>query len=136
MRVADKSMTSDEYIYNLAKRKAKIIKMLYDAIKTSSIDCVKFSSGALKCFSFPVNMDESRFTYPNDINKDVFDMQYEQEVEINEWKGQVMITKKGNFLVRSDTHEVYDYDIYLNSSKLVKIGVLRLVNNQKQIVKS
>ena len=136
IRAQDNSMTSDEYIYDLAKRKAKIIKMLYDTIKTSSIDCVKYSSGDLKCFSFPVNLDESHFTYPNDIDKDVFDRQYDQEVEINEWKGQVMMTKKGNFLLRPDTKEVYDYDIYLSSGKLVKIGILRLVNEQKQIVKS
>jgi hypothetical protein len=138
IRAQDNSMTSDEYIYNLAKRKAKIINMLYDTIRKASIDCVKFppeSKEHLKCFSFPVNLDQARFTYPNDISQDILDFQYEQEVELNQWKGEVLITKKGNFLIQPDSNNVYDYDIYLNSGKLVKIGVLRIVNEKKQIVK-
>jgi hypothetical protein len=138
IRSQDKSLTSDEYIYKIAQKKATIIKMLLDTVKNASIDCSlnAKSHGGMKCFSFPVNLKESEYTYALDINDEMFDDQYKKDVEVNEWKGSVLITKKGNFLVRPDTNEVYDYDLYLESGKLVKIGVLRIVDEKKQIVKS
>ncbi len=140
IRTQDKSFTTDEHIYNLAKKKATIVNMLLDHVKKASVDCAlnakeHLSKGEVKCFAFPVNLDENSFSYQLDMNDETFDNQYVKDIEQGEWKGQILVTKKGNFLIRPDTNEVYDYDLYLESGKLVRIGYLRIVGNEKHIVK-
>lgn len=136
LRTHDNGLTTDEYIYGIAKKKANIINSLLENVKKASIDCAinTKASQKLTCFNFPVNFEEGKFTYALDINDDTFDIQYNKNIEINEWKGQVLITKKGNFLIRPETNEVYDYDIYLESNKLVKIGILKIIDNKKNII--
>lgn len=138
MQSADHSMTSDQHIRNMAERKAKIINGFLQSMKQASIDCALNSKGmeqgSLKCFSFPVNMDENDRSFTYDIRSDKQDHQYTPTVMGSEWKGRVMMTKKGNFLVRPDTHEVYDYDIYLATSRLVKVGVLNVVDGNKRVI--
>ncbi len=141
IRTQDKSNTTDEHIYNLAKKKATIVNMLLEHVKKSSVDCAlnakeHLSKGEVKCFAFPVNLDENSFAYQLDMNDETFDNQYVKDVEQGEWKGQVLVTKKGNFLIRPDTNEVYDYDLYLESGKLVRIGFLKIVGNEKHIVRN
>lgn len=141
IRTQDKSFTTDEHIYNLAKKKATIVNLLLDHVKKSSVDCAlnakeHSTKGQVKCFAFPVNLDENSFAYQLDMNDETFDNQYTKDVEQGEWKGQVLVTKKGNFLIRPDTNEVYDYDLYLESGKLVRIGFLKIVGNEKHIIKN
>ena len=141
IRVQDNSSTTDEHIYKLAKKKAQIINLLLDNIKKASVDCAlnakaHSSVGQVKCFAFPVNLKDEELSYQYDMNDETFDNQYANEVEQSEWKGQVLITKKGNFVIRSETNEVFDYDLYMDSGKLVRIGYLRIVGNQKQVVKN
>jgi len=144
IRVQDNSMTSDEYIYGLAKKKASIVNMFLDTLKQASVDCALNNKGNteegdtkpnLKCFSFPVNLKDSNIAYMHELKDELMDEQKEKEVERREWKGEVLVTKKGNFLVRPGTNEVYDYDIYLASKKLVKVGVLKVVDNKRHIVR-
>lgn len=135
IRTQDDSMTSDEYIYNLAKRKNKIISMFLDVLKQSSIDCALNNTPGVKCFSFPVNLKESEYTYDLDIKDEILDEQMSRALETVEWKGEVLVTKKGNFLLRKETNEVYDYDVYLTNQKLVKIGILKIVDDKKTIMR-
>jgi superfamily II DNA or RNA helicase len=134
LKTVDDGMTSDEYLYKLAKKKAKIINNLLEVMKKASIDCALNAKthGNLRCFSLPVNIKDDVLLYHLDIQQDTLDEQYAREITKNEWKGEVLITKKGNFLIRPETNEVYDYDIYIESGKLVKIGVLKVVNNQRK----
>lgn len=135
IRSQDKSLTSDEHIYTSAKRKAKIVTEFLDLMKKASVDCALNAKvhGNLRCFAFPVNIAEDKIIYKNDIATDLSDAQYTSEIEKNEWQGEVMTTKKGNYLIRRETNEVYDYDIYIESGRLVKLGVLKVVNGRKII---
>jgi hypothetical protein len=137
IKTQDNSLTSDEHIYGIAKKKAKIINMMLDLVKQASVDCAlnAKSHSNMRCFSFPVNLNSMELTYKSDMKDELFDYQYVKDIETKEWYGEVLITKKGNFLIRPDTNEVYDYDLYLESGKLVKIGILRIVDNKKLIVK-
>lgn len=137
IKTQDNSLTSDEHIYGIAKKKAKIINTLLDLVKQASVDCAlnAKSHSNMRCFSFPVNLDPMELTYKPDMKDELFDYQYVKDIETKEWNGEVLITKKGNFLIRPDTNEVYDYDLYLDSGKLVKIGILKIVDNKKLIVK-
>ena len=138
LRKSDNSMTTDQYIYDIAKRKKKIIKSLLDIMQKSSVDCALNAKAhdRLRCFAFPINLNESSATYQLDLAQEVNDADYKTMVETKEWEGEVLFTKKGNFLIRPDTNEVYDYDIYLDSGKLVKIGVLEVEDGKRKILKS
>ena len=124
IRTQDKSMTSDEYILDIAKRKAKIINEFLTCMQRSSVDCALNAKkhGGIKCFAYPINIKSNAITFKPDIALDVQDAQYEAEVETHEWMGKVLKTKQGDFLVRPDTLEVYDYSLYESSGRLVKLG--------------
>jgi hypothetical protein len=137
IRVKDKSMTSDQYLYDIAKRKKSIVDSMLDLMKRASVDCAfnaKYHSN-LRCFSFPVNIAEDKFTFTFDMSRETYDNQYKQEIEEKNWKGQVLVTKKGRFLIRRETNEVYDYDIYVDAGRLTKLGQLVITDDGKRIIK-
>lgn len=129
IQAQDKSLTTDEYIYNLAKKKNKIITQILDVIKGSAVDCpLNTSAHKIKCYSFPVNIEEDK-----NVNNVYDDEEY---IEKNEWKGYILNTKKGVFIVNPNTNDVYDYEIYINSNKLVKLGKLVTMDNGKKAIKN
>lgn len=127
IRTQDKGLTSDEHIYVMAKKKAEIINQFLDLMKRASVDCaINAKKGDdLKCFAYPVNIDEDKLTFTLNITSDQSNAQYMSMVLENEWKGEVYMTRKGNFLIRRETGEVYDFDMYEASGRLVKLGVLK-----------
>jgi hypothetical protein len=138
IKTLDKGKTSDEHIFDIAKRKKSIIDNILELLKRASVDCALngHTHPGLKCYSFPVNIDENQVTFTYDISHELEDYQYANIVDKQEFEGEVYITKKGNFLINKITNEVYDYDIYINSKKLVKIGTLKIVGKEKQIIKN
>jgi hypothetical protein len=136
IKTLDKSITSDEYIYNIAKRKKKITDGILELLKKASVDCAinGYSHKGLKCYSFPVNMNDNQISYDYNIAHELDDQQYSKIIEQTEFDAEVFITKKGNFLINKLNNFVYDYDVYVNSHKLVKIGVLKIVDNKKLIM--
>lgn len=135
VRSQDKGETSDEFIYNMAKKKSKIINEFLTMMKKASVDCAlnaKYHEN-LRCFGFPTNIQEDKLMIKWDIARELDDKQYMSEIEQHEWKGEVLRTKKGNFLLRKGTDEVYDYDLYVESGRLVKLGVLKKVGDKRVI---
>lgn len=137
IKTLDNSITTDQHIFNIAKKKAHIINDLLLIIKKSSIDCaLNGDTHSLKCFSFPVNLNEMEIVNKLDIKDELLDYQYIKNIEPSEWFGEVLITKKGNFIIKPETNEVFDYDFYQNNKKLVKIGTLKIVGNKREIILS
>jgi superfamily II DNA or RNA helicase len=136
LKTKDKGLTTDEYIFRIAKRKAAIINSILDLLKRAAVDCGVNAKQHknVKCLSFPVNMDESALVYNNNIRDDMMDDQYENDIIDNEWKGKVLKTKVGNFVINTVTNVVYNYDLYLDSGKLVKVGVWKEENGKYSIV--
>ena len=125
LRTLDKSMTSDEYLYGIAKKKKAITDGLLDMLKKASIDCVlNGKHHGIKCFAFPVNMDSNLITRQPNINMEEHNVSFAKGVEEKEWKGQLLRTKKGNFVIKEGTNDVYDYDAYMNSGKVTKVGTI------------
>jgi superfamily II DNA or RNA helicase len=137
LKTKDKGFTTDEYIYNIAKRKSNIIDSILDLVKKASVDCGVNAKKHknMKCFSFPANMEEDTIIHYNNIRDDMLDYQYETDIVDNEWKGQLLKTKKGNFIINPETKYVYDYDHYIDSKKLVVIGQLKKEDGKYTIVK-
>ena len=129
LRTQDKSMTTDEYIHDIAERKFNIIKTMLEYVQKASIDCAlnaQFHKN-IKCFSFPLVMNQENITHEFELTRD---KPFSGLIK-KEWTGQVLLTKKGNFLLDPATNTVYDYDIYLYAGKLVKLGVLELLEDGK-----
>jgi hypothetical protein len=137
LRTKDKGLTTDEYIFTIAKRKAAIISSIMDLMKRSSVDCGVNAKKHknMKCFSFPANMADSEIVFNNNIRDDMLDYQYEDDIIDVEWKGKLLKTQLGNFIVNEETNIVYDYDLYIDSGKLVKLGILKKENGKYNIVK-
>ena len=143
--VKDKSLTSDQYLYDISKKKKRIVDSMLDLLKKASIDCAlnaKYHihnpldpTTKLKCFAFPVNVADDKFTFTFDINKDTYDNEYKQEIEQKDWKGRVLVTKYGKFLIRPGTNDVYDYEIYLETDRLVRLGKLIQTPDGKRMIK-
>lgn len=122
LNVKDKRKTTDQHIYDIAMKKTKIVNSVLESVRNASVDCAinaKYHKDkGLKCFSFPVNMSEELLTHEFDIKRDKPFL----GLQDNQWEGKVMITKKGNFLIHPNTQDVYDFDLFLESHRLVKIG--------------
>ena len=133
----DKQKTSDEYIFNIAKTKKKIMDGFLGLMKKASVDCAMNAKyhNQLRCFNFPANMEDDNIVIRNKVEDELLDANFISMLGKHQWNGHVMITNKGTFLVRIDTGEVYDYDIYMESGKLVKIGILHVDGKTKVIKK-
>lgn len=125
---SDKGLTTDQHIFNMAQHKSMIVNGFLDCMKKASIDCALnakyYPEGTIKCFGFPVNMNEDNFSSKLRIIDEEDDKSYIRNIIDKKFSGTLYKTKKGNFLVKTDTNEVYDYDLYIESGKLVKLGVL------------
>jgi hypothetical protein len=129
LRTQDKSMTTDEYIHDIAERKSKIIMKMMDYVQKSSVDCAlnaKYHKN-IRCFSYPVNMKPEHIATEFEIARD----KELTGVHKKEWSGQVLLTKKGNFIVDPATQVVYDYDLYVEAGRLVKIGTMKVSDDGK-----
>jgi hypothetical protein len=152
IRFADKGLTTDNYIYNIAKRKSEIIDSLQELMQKASVDCVinalahnkdrksrNPEANNIKCFQFPVNMEgiDKFDVFESDINREYRDSQLEKAVKSGQFNGTLLTTKKGTFLVNDETHEVYDWDAYNQSGRLSKLGMLKTSDSgNKKIVKN
>ena len=115
IRNKDKSLTSDEAIYNIAEKKRKITTSLITLMKEVSIDCTLFAveNEPLNCFTFgSESSNDSYSTVPN-INDDYSDA-YKRHTE-KKLKGVVFRfpPKTGIlYVLNPDNKNVYDYDSY------------------------
>lgn len=127
LKTKDKGFTTDEYIYRIAQRKGAIINAILNLLKRASVDCginAKKHKN-MKCFNFPGNIGQHMLSFNNNIRDDMLDEQYTSDIVDTEWKGKVIKTKIGNFLINESNNFVYDYDLYIDGGKLIKIGELK-----------
>jgi hypothetical protein len=132
----DKNFTTDEAIYNIANNKYKIISEFLECMKKVSVDCA-LNNPEVGCFSFPVDLIENNKAYTLDISKDTLDA-YGKEATFEIKKKAMKITiKKMNksFIYITDTGELFDYSLYMNTSVLQLVGYLKVLENNKYSIK-
>lgn len=126
----DLNMTTDQYIYDIAQRKAKIIGEIQNLMKNSAVDCLvhsKFHDPSVKCLMFPKNSDPNSLTYNLNYDKEEPDSEYKQKVV----KKIVKSTSKYHKCSLNGTYyaydpnskTLYDYDFY-KEGKLVQVAQL------------
>ena len=129
IRTRDKSITTDEHLYEISKRKAKLIDSFLELLKKASVDCAlnaKYHNN-LRCYKFPEESEshKDKLAYELDLSKELIDSQYRKAIKTNQWKGTILETRQGNFLLNPETQQIYDYDIYIESGRLTLLGILK-----------
>lgn len=131
IRNKDKSLTSDEAIYNIAEKKRKITNSLITLMKEVSIDCTLFAveNEPLNCFTFGSETYSDSYATVPDINDDYSD-NYKRHKE-TKIKGVVFRfpPKTGNlYVLNTENKDVYDYDSYKlalsKGGRPIKVGKL------------
>jgi len=126
LRKKDNELTTDEHILYLAQKKEGLINSFLNMLKSSSIDCVIHSNknkplvNGYKCYNWPINVDDNKLSYTENINTDNKIQQHQKYQKLIKNKGKV-ISKNGiKYVLLGD--KIYDYDSYVNA------GLLYLAN--------
>jgi hypothetical protein len=138
-KVDQKSITTDESLYEIALLKDNINQKILKSIKETSIDCnvynTKKSKGVddeqLVCYGSNFGKLESNdfISYPT-LEKD---MSEKEELNIMQQKIKLKDTKEINgvkYKVDPVTNILYDKEIFDNNKQLVKVGELKKVGKK------
>ena len=140
IRSKDKSITTDQAIYEIAMRKQRITSELFRLMKESSIDCSLNSveNEPINCFSFGSRTKPGEYSYIPNINKEFID-NYSQETmeKINAVKIRYPPKTGEIYILNRDNNDVYSYASWQTSAsrggRPIVIG--KLINEGgKQII--
>jgi len=129
--VYDKNLTTDEFIYNIANNKHRIISQFLECMKKVSVDCT-LNNPEMGCFTFPVDLQENNKAYTLDISKDTLD-NYNKNATIDIKKKAIKITIKSlnkTFIYVQDTNELFDYTMYVTTSTLKLVGHMKEIDDK------
>jgi len=127
----DESMTTDQSIYNIATRKAKIIREILDLMKQGAVDCRLHNTQHphVKCFSYPVNIDEGMFGREINVELEPLDVDYQKRLQQVELQLSKVVIKGKPFVYIKRTNELYNYEAYSNHGTMEFEGYLEQLPN-------
>ena len=119
IKTQDKSLTSDEAIYDIALRKKQITGDLFRLMKESSIDCTLNSTEnePINCFSFGSRVKKDENAYVPNIDKDTIERFEQEKVKINAIKIRYPPKTGKIYILNKDNNEVYDYGSWKTASE-------------------
>jgi hypothetical protein len=128
----DKMMTTDQYLFNIAKRKDNIIGKIQSLMQTTAVDCLvhsKLQHSAIKCLQYPKNLNPNSLSYQLDYSKEELDKDYEDKVKKIVTGTVCKKCRIGtqDYAYDPKTHVLYDLQAY-KEKKLITIG--KLVKNE------
>jgi len=143
--LTNQPITTDESLYEIAKRKQDINNNILKSVKETAIDCAvhtKFGTKeTLKCFTF--DNPENKFSYPPNLddnikaNETVTKKTIASEPELNKEMRNLQIKEFTHAGVKYgldiNTNKVYDYE-NLKMGNLILIGKLVEVSGKNKIV--
>lgn len=127
LRKKDKELTTDQHILELAQKKENLINTFLNMLKASSIDCVIHSKknkpleNGYKCYNWPINIDNNKLSFTNDIIEDNKIQQHQKYQKTKRNKGSV-VTKDGIKYVTMN-NKLYDYNSYKNAGLLYEVKI-------------
>lgn len=132
---ADLNATSDEYIYNIAVRKSKIIDKLLTIMKNGAIDCQIHKNIHMntQCHELHPNIKREKDVYNYNITLDVRDNVYtnaKQVLTYEDLKLKIVKFPDGNrFALDKTTGILYDVDKAKNNDMVV-VGKIKKIDGQ------
>ena len=138
MFMQDDINSTDEIIFGIAARKAKIVNSIEEVMKAAAVDCMfhKKDHPKVECLRFPVNADQNALAYTADIEKDETDAEFEQRVKVEKVEGRFRDCKyKGiHYAFKDDSQTLYDLEAY-KQGKFLQLGRLVKQDDKWKIVK-
>jgi len=121
-------MTSDEFLYEVAFEKSRIIKQISHLLKQSAVDCEIHrklhtkEKPVIQCMRFDTNITPDEMGYKPAVMANERDVLYLKNVQ-RKTRTLQRVTVKGIYLVIDrDTNEVFDAIAFDDSERLLPIG--------------
>ena len=116
LKIQDKNLTSDEYLFNVSNSKLETNQLLLKAIKETSIDCGVHNRSNnnenLTCFSFSSN-DPNKYSFLPSISEEQSDTVGNINVKKVTWQAKVWKGPNGKkYAINPKDNHVYDLDSY------------------------
>jgi hypothetical protein len=123
----DKNLSTDETMFQLADRKDQIVSKLLDVVRKGSVDCSihKNINKNIECYAYPLDIDQFERSYLLNIEDDLSNNKHlKKTTQIKVKPFKVTIETK-QYIWVPDTYELFDYQLYVNTSVLNKVGSLK-----------
>jgi SNF2 family DNA or RNA helicase len=127
-------LSSDEYLYEVAYEKGRIIKNLSLLLKQSAIDCEihrplhKRETPVIQCMRFDTNVSHEDLAYNPSIKSDEKDSLYLKNLYRKSRKLQLVKVKNILVVIDPITNEVFDAPAFQDSNRLIRVGVYNKPN--------
>lgn len=123
----DKNLSTDETMFQLADRKDKIVSKLLHVVRKGSVDCSihKNINKDIECFAYPLDIDTFERSYLLNIEEDLSNNKHLNKTTRIKVKPFKVTIETKQYIWVPDTYELFDFDLYVNTSVLNKIGSLK-----------
>lgn len=122
-------MTSDEYLYETAYEKGRIVKNISLLLKQSAIDCEihrrlhSKEKPVIQCMRFDTTATGEDLAYKPGFKTDDLDTMYLRNVQRKKRRLQIVKAKGLVFVIDPDTNEVFDAPAFQDTQRLIKLGI-------------
>jgi hypothetical protein len=122
-------MTSDEYLYETAYEKGRIVKNISLLLKQSAIDCEihrrlhSKEKPVIQCMRFDTTATGEDLAYKPGFKTDDLDTLYLRNVQRKTRRLQIVKAKGLVFVIDPDTNEVFDAPAFQDTQRLVRLGI-------------
>lgn len=122
-------MTSDEYLYETAYEKGRIVKNISLLLKQSAIDCEihrrlhSKEKPVIQCMRFDTTATGEDLAYKPGFKTDDLDTLYLRNVQRKKRRLQIVKAKGLVFVIDPDTNEVFDAPAFQDTQRLIKLGI-------------
>ena len=122
-------MTADEYLYEVAYEKGRIIKNISLLLKQAAIDCEihrrlhSKEKPVIQCMRFDSATKGEDLAYKPGFKSDDLDALYLRNIQRKSRRLQIVKAKGLLFVLDPDTNEVFDAPAFQDTQRLVKLGI-------------
>jgi hypothetical protein len=122
-------MTSDEYLYEVAYEKGRIIKNISLLLKQSAIDCEIHrklhakEKPVIQCMRFDTTATGEDLAYKSGFKTDDLDTLYLRNIQRRSRRLQIVKAKGMLFVLDPDTNEVFDASAFQDTQRLLRLGI-------------
>jgi hypothetical protein len=122
-------MTSDEYLYEIAYEKSRLVKSISLLLKQSAIDCEihrklhSRENPVIQCVRFDTTAKGDDLSYKPNILTDERDTLYLRNITRRNRRLQIVKAKDIVLVIDPDTNEVFDAPAFQDTKRLIKIGI-------------
>ena len=123
-------MTSDEFLYEVAFEKTRVIKQVSHLLKQAAVDCEihrKLHSKehpVIQCMRFDTTYTPDDLGYKPATLTEERDVLYKKNITKRIRKLQRIMIKKIEMILDPETHEIFDAPAFEDAGRLLKIGIL------------